>query len=81
MFRTTFDAVTKVMLAYELCEKTAEQEKKECVGEYGKPAAATVRLNQWWSGAGRRLIIADAWFGVSVQPMHSSIMGFTLFAM
>ena len=51
------------MLAYELCEKNAEQEKKENAREYGKPTATTVRLNQWWSGAGRRVIIADAWFG------------------
>ena len=50
------------MLACEFCDKADEQAKKSHVTEYGKAATTTLRLVAPWVGAGRRIIIADAWF-------------------
>lgn len=63
MLRTVVDAVSKVMLGYEICECKEEQSLKSYVTEYGKAPATTVRLVQHWAGAGRRVVIADAYFG------------------
>jgi hypothetical protein len=63
MLRTTVDAVTNVMLCFELSEAAAEQGLNEPVGQYGMAASTTLRLVQSWAGAGRKIVIDDAWFG------------------